>query len=269
MYRTPSTYQFIPRVGRYAHQTNRRSGNTRENNARRIREYADDLELRDRTRGTDHSEFIVRLRDRAMRLHQLPVARPTVTQSIRTLDTTDLNPSPAQRRRQHSPPHAPVLLTDVVFAVNSGDETNAVSRMLIDLTVDAPPPLINAPGSQSLSDGPSTSPVSITTPSAAHTALRNRRRQVSTIVTDGDIRIDTMLRDGPLGIHNHAETTWIQGVINRYSPFMHTTHSLVNYPSRDVPDVELNSRWYRDRYRSNVMYVSGHVCLTSRARTYD
>ena len=69
VYSTPSTYQFIPRVGRYAHQTNRRSGNTRENNARRIREYANDLELSDRIRGTDHSEIIVRLRDRAMRLY--------------------------------------------------------------------------------------------------------------------------------------------------------------------------------------------------------
>ena len=35
----------------------------------------------------------------------------------------------------------------------------------------------------------------------AYTDLRNRRRQLLTIVTDGEIRIDTMLRDGPLGIH--------------------------------------------------------------------
>ena len=62
--------------------------------------------------------------------------------------------------------------------------------------------------------------MSITTPSAAHTALRNRRRQLSTIVTDGDVKIDSMLRDGPLGIHNLAEMTWIQGAVN-----IHAYHS--------------------------------------------
>ena len=40
-----------------------------KNNARKIREYSNDLELSDTTRGTDYSEFIVRLRDRATRLH--------------------------------------------------------------------------------------------------------------------------------------------------------------------------------------------------------
>ena len=146
VYRTSSKFQFIPRVGRYAHQTNRIFGNTHENNVRRIRENANDLKLRDWTRGTDHSKLIARIRERAMRLHQLPVTRPILTQSTRALDTTVLNSSPAQCCRQHSLPHAPVLLTDVASFVNSGDETHAVSRMLIDLTVDAPPPLINAHG---------------------------------------------------------------------------------------------------------------------------
>ena len=102
--------------------------------------------MRDRTRGTDHSKLIARLRERAMRLHQLPVTRPIVTQSTRALDTTLLNSSPAQRCCQHSLPHAPVLLTDIASVVNSGDGSHAVSRMLIDLTVHAPPPLINAHG---------------------------------------------------------------------------------------------------------------------------
>ena len=81
-----------------------------------------------------------------MILHQLPVTSPTVTQSFRTFPTTDLKPSPAQRRRQHSPSHDPVYLTFVASAANSGYKTYSMSRMLFDLTVDPPSTFINAPG---------------------------------------------------------------------------------------------------------------------------
>ena len=129
------------------------------------------------------------------------------------------------------------------------DESQPVSRMFVDLTVNTP-----------------TTPLamSITTPSASYTQLRDRRRNLTTVVTDGDAIIDSIMHDEPLGIQNHVDTSWTPSVIYRYSPFMHNTHSLVNRPSHDVPDVQLNSRWYRDRYRSNFMYLSGHVCLTSR-----
>ena len=73
-----------------------------------------------------------------------------------------------------------------------------------------------------------------------------------------------MLRDSTLGIVNRVETSWIPGVIYRYSPFMQTTHSCVDRPNRHVHGVNLNSHWYRDTYRSNIMYVLGHLCLNTR-----
>ena len=70
-------------------------------------------------------------------------------------------------------------------------------------------------------------------------------------------------RYSPVGIINHVETSWIPGVIYRYSPFLQITHSCGIRLSQHVHDFSLNSRWYRDRYQSNVIYASGD-CVSLR-----
>ena len=110
--------------------------------------------------------------------------------------------------------------------------------------------------------------VTNTTESTSHTQSRNSctDNALTTWVTDGDVRIDTMLRDSLLSVINHVEQIWMPGVIYKYFLILHTKHSYVKWPSRHVLDFCPGSNWYRDRYRSNVMYESGHVCLTTRQR---
>ena len=116
----------------------------------------------------NRSGYIATLRRRADELYQTRLTTPTATQSTRTHDTTDNNPSTAQRRRHQSPTTASALSTVADSVVRNHDESQTVSHMIIDLTVNTPT---------------SPSPESITAPSASYTQLRNRRRNLTTVVT--------------------------------------------------------------------------------------
>ena len=139
-------------------------------------------------------------------------------------------------------------------------KTDIPSVPTLDTTDDMPPP---AQRPRYHTPPNSRRHVTNTSESTSHTQSSNSSTEntLTTRVTDGDVKIDTMLRDSPLGVINYVETTFIPGVIYRYSPFLQTTHTCVIRPSRHLHDFECDSNWYRDRYRSNIMYVSGHVCL--------
>ena len=67
------------------------------------------------------------------------------------------------------------LSTLVDSVMGNHDESQPVLRMFVDLTVNTPTTPL---------------PVSITAPSALYTQLRNCRGNLTTVVTDGDVRID-------------------------------------------------------------------------------
>ena len=69
--------------------------------------------------------------------------------------------------------------------------------------------------------------------SLTHNSNSSTDNTLTTRVTDGDVRIETMLRDSTLGIFNHVETSSIPGVTYRYSPFMQL-HIVVLYGPVDM-----------------------------------
>ena len=141
--------------------------------------------------------YIATLRSRANPLYYLRVTKQVVKLSVYTPDNTNSNHSPAQSRRLRT-----TFLTFLhYFDVMSHDKTHRVSSMLLDLTADTP---INST---------SHVPVSTSVPSASSTALRNRRRNLTTLATDDNASIDSMLHDGPLDIRNNLKHSWIPSVI--------------------------------------------------------